>query len=129
MIHHKTKPIIILLNNAGYTIERVIHGAKQSYNDIFPCNYSHMLKLFGMPEKQANESYHKASTRQELQEIFAKPVFHNPPNLQIVEVMMDAFDSPWRLVAQIGMKGPETIKKMKEGGFDVPDSLYKDGVA
>ncbi|KAF1350921.1 thiamine diphosphate-binding protein [Delphinella strobiligena] len=50
MISHSTRPIILLINNAGYTIERVIHGAKQSYNDISPWNYSHALRLFGMNE-------------------------------------------------------------------------------
>jgi len=29
MIKHNLKPIIMIINNNGYTIERVIHGAKQ----------------------------------------------------------------------------------------------------
>ena len=28
------KPIIFLINNAGYTIEKYIHGQKAKYNDI-----------------------------------------------------------------------------------------------
>ena len=30
------KPVIFLLNNDGYTIERLIYGADSSYNDINP---------------------------------------------------------------------------------------------
>lgn len=125
MVHHKMKPIIILINNAGYTIERVIHGARQSYNDIFQCDYSHMLKLFGMSEKEADESYHKATTKDEVREILSKPELQNPSRVQVVEIVMDTFDSPWRLVGQLAMRGESSIKKMKEGGFDVPDSFLK----
>ena len=28
------KPIVFLLNNSGYTIERYIHGENAKYNDI-----------------------------------------------------------------------------------------------
>jgi indolepyruvate decarboxylase len=34
MLRDGLKPIIVLLNNGGYTIERAIHGAEQPYNDI-----------------------------------------------------------------------------------------------
>ena len=34
MLRYDMKPIIILLNNSGYTVERAIHGATQKENDI-----------------------------------------------------------------------------------------------
>jgi indolepyruvate decarboxylase len=34
MLRDGLKPIIILLNNDGYTVERAIHGTEQAYNDI-----------------------------------------------------------------------------------------------
>lgn len=34
MLRDGQKPVIFLLNNAGYTVERAIHGAQQRYNDI-----------------------------------------------------------------------------------------------
>jgi pyruvate decarboxylase len=34
MIRVGVKPIIFLLNNKGYTIERYLHGEKRKYNDI-----------------------------------------------------------------------------------------------
>ena len=34
MLRDKQKPLILLLNNEGYTVERAIHGPEQRYNDI-----------------------------------------------------------------------------------------------
>lgn len=34
MMHHKLNPIIFVLNNRGYTIERYLHGMTRKYNDI-----------------------------------------------------------------------------------------------
>ena len=45
MIRTGVKPIIFLLNNSGYTIERYLHGEKRKYNDISTW-YAHPLPLF-----------------------------------------------------------------------------------
>lgn len=45
MIRNHLKPIIFLLNNDGYTIERVI--CDQPYNDIQPWHYHKLLDVFG----------------------------------------------------------------------------------
>ncbi len=34
MLRDKQNPLILLLNNEGYTVERAIHGPEQRYNDI-----------------------------------------------------------------------------------------------
>jgi len=34
MMHLGLKPIIFVLNNGGYTIERFLHGPTRSFNDI-----------------------------------------------------------------------------------------------
>ena len=34
MMRHNLKPIIFVLNNSGYTIERYLHGKERKYNDI-----------------------------------------------------------------------------------------------
>ncbi len=39
------KPIIFVLNNSGYTIERYLHGEKRKYNDITNW-YVHLLYCF-----------------------------------------------------------------------------------
>jgi indolepyruvate decarboxylase len=45
MIRHRLKPVIFLLNNDGYTIERVI--VDRPYNDIQPWRYHKLVEVFG----------------------------------------------------------------------------------
>jgi indolepyruvate decarboxylase len=40
-------PVIIVVDNDGYTIERVIHGAEQAYNDIARWDWTAAPALFG----------------------------------------------------------------------------------
>jgi TPP-dependent 2-oxoacid decarboxylase len=47
MVRHKLTPIIFLLNNDGYTIERVIHGRTQAYNDVHAWDYAAFSQVFG----------------------------------------------------------------------------------
>ncbi|KAK3055544.1 hypothetical protein LTR09_003464 [Extremus antarcticus] len=126
MVKQNLPILIILINNAGYTIERVIHGARQSYNDIVPFNYKHMLPFFNMPEGEAEKCYHRAETKAELEEILAKDGVKKPQKVQVVEIVMDMLDVPWRLSSQIATRGPEAVKEMKEAGFKVRE-LQKSG--
>jgi pyruvate decarboxylase len=119
MIKHSLHPIIFLINNAGYTIERVIHGARCSYNDIVPFNYQHMLPFFNMPESEAAKNFHRAETKAELEEILAKESVIKPEKVQVVEIMMEMLDVPWRLSTQIATRGPEAVREMREAGFKV----------
>lgn len=117
MIAYGTKPIILLINNAGYTIERVIHGAKQQYNDITPWNYAHALQLFGMSEEEAKKSYFRTETKEELNAVFSKTEFESPKNVMLVEIMMEPLDAPWRLVEAVALRGEDTKRGMQEAGF------------
>jgi len=45
MIRYGLKPIIFLINNDGYTIERVI--CDHPYNDIQPWRYHKLVEVFG----------------------------------------------------------------------------------
>jgi indolepyruvate decarboxylase len=45
IIRNSLKPVIFLINNDGYTIERVI--SDHSYNDIQPWHYHKLLDVFG----------------------------------------------------------------------------------
>jgi indolepyruvate decarboxylase len=45
IIRHGLKPVIFLLNNDGYTIERVI--CDRAYNDLQPWKYHQMVDVFG----------------------------------------------------------------------------------
>jgi len=45
MIRNKLKPVIFLINNEGYTIERVV--SDRTYNDIQPWQYHKLVEVFG----------------------------------------------------------------------------------
>lgn len=47
MLRDGLKPIIVLINNDGYTIERSIRGATQRYNDIAPWQWSRLPQALG----------------------------------------------------------------------------------
>ena len=42
LIRWNLKPYLFVLNNDGYTIERLIHGEKAGYNDIQPWKHSNI---------------------------------------------------------------------------------------
>jgi len=84
MVKQGLQPIILVINNAGYTIERVIHGARQSYNDIVPFDYKHMLPFFNMPESEARQNFHRAENKAELEEIFELERVREPKTVQVV---------------------------------------------
>jgi indolepyruvate decarboxylase len=39
MVRYGVSPIVVLINNQGYTIERAINGPRAAYNDIAPWNW------------------------------------------------------------------------------------------
>lgn len=104
MIKQGLAPIILLINNAGYTIERVIHGAHQTYNDIAPFDYSHMLSFFNMPAEEAKKNFHRCETKTELEEVLELDSVRQPKAVQVVEIVMNKLDVPWRLSAQIATR-------------------------
>lgn len=46
LLHRGLKPIIFLLNNKGYTIERYILGMESAYNDIANWRYAELARVF-----------------------------------------------------------------------------------
>lgn len=50
MIRKRLNPIIFVICNDGYTIERYIHGMDATYNDIGKWNYKELLPTLGAEE-------------------------------------------------------------------------------
>ncbi len=86
VMRHKLTPIVFLLNNSGYTIERVIHGEKMQYNDIQPWNYAQLPHIFG-----DNAWSIQVRTEDELAGALSK-IEHD--KMCFIEVMMDKNDCP-----------------------------------
>ncbi len=96
ILRHKLTPIIFLLNNDGYTIERVIHGMKMPYNDVQPWDYAALPKVFG-----DNVVSMVVETELELEEALAD-CKKNRDKLCFIELKMIREDCP------------ETLRKLGE---------------
>jgi pyruvate decarboxylase len=98
MIVHDLKPIIFVLNNRGYTIERWLHGKHRKYNDVANWKYTSLLDVFSnSPGKTKSYS---VSTKEELDKLLLDPEFADTQKMQLVEVHMDQLDAPIGLINQ-----------------------------
>ena len=92
MIRHDLKPIIFVICNEGYTIERYIHGMDASYNDIQQWKYKELVSVFGGdPRKQKT---YQVKTKQEAEDLFNNKEFAKAEHLQFVELYMPKEDAP-----------------------------------
>jgi indolepyruvate decarboxylase len=92
MLRDGQKPLILLLNNEGYTVERAIHGPEQRYNDIALWNWTQIPQALSLncqaqswrvtETVQLREVLELASRRQRL--TFVEVVL---PKLEIPELL------------------------------------------
>jgi pyruvate decarboxylase len=92
MIREKLNIIIFIINNEGYTIERVIHGRKEAYNDVPFWRHAQALHYFGDDEEHAKKNTFTAKTCGELQEVLANENIQNGEGVRLVEVAMGRED-------------------------------------
>lgn len=90
-LREKLTPIIFVINNNGYTVEREIHGATEQYNDIPMWDYQNLPFVFGGTSK--NVSVYKVTTENELDKAMTSARQDNT-RLQWIEVIMDQDDVP-----------------------------------
>jgi pyruvate decarboxylase len=104
-IRHGLTPIILLLNNDGYLIEKLIHGPHRSYNNYQMWEYSKTLTYFGgHPEINKKKGYTpapigleaKVSTRKEFEEAMVK-ANEQKDHIHFLEIIMPQFDAPLEL--------------------------------
>ena len=87
MLRHDCKPVIFLINNGGYTIERGYMGKTADYNDIAPWAYSKLPKVF-RPDTTAQSFVVK--TVADLEKALSAP----NDRLVFIESVMDPYDAP-----------------------------------
>ena len=105
MIRKDVQPIIFVLNNSGYTIERHLHGWERKYNDISNWKWTALLSVFqGSTDTPKGKSY-TVSTKSELDSLLNDPTFAKAEEIQLVEVMMPQHDAPRSLQVQAEMSG------------------------
>ncbi|KIY74163.1 pyruvate decarboxylase [Cylindrobasidium torrendii FP15055 ss-10] len=98
------KPIIFLLNNTGYTIERYLHGKTRKYNDIVNWKWTSLLSVLGDEDGTKSQSY-TVNDRTELSNLLDTPEFARADKCQLVEVMMPMHDAPRALEVQAELSG------------------------
>ncbi|CAO1631117.1 unnamed protein product [Sympodiomycopsis kandeliae] len=124
MIRQGLCPIIFVLSNSGYEIERNLHGPERSYNDIQPYNHSLLLDTLSLPsggngkdnsaatsgdpvptshakdKTPSKKKYHSVRTKQELDTLLKDEEFNKADCIQLVEVFMLRGDAPRALKGQ-----------------------------
>jgi len=83
MVRQRIHPVIFVLNNDGYQVERAIHDGP--YNDIHPWNYHLFPQIFNGGWGQ------RVETEDQLERAFKKAEAE-PNALSLIEVMLDRWD-------------------------------------
>lgn len=94
ILREKQKPIIVLLNNRGYTIERYILGMDREYNDIADWAYHKLPQVFVPGTEMVS---YTARTEDELADAFA--AINNSDQGAFLEIHLDPEDAPAGLQA------------------------------
>ncbi|KAJ6118245.1 pyruvate decarboxylase [Penicillium samsonianum] len=97
IVRHSLTPIIFVICNSGYTVERLIHGERQVYNDIQPWVHRLLPAAFGA----APGAYqtHRVETREHLQALWSCESFSDCSVLQLIELCVAQNNAPSNLVA------------------------------
>ncbi|CAF2702371.1 unnamed protein product [Rotaria sp. Silwood2] len=117
MLRFKTNLVIILLNNDGYTIEKLIHGRDRAYNNIQKWRYHKSFEYFGDGLKQTREQAitgftGMVETREEFEKAMTQ-VLKETDKIHFVEVVMPPMDAPKSLILTI--EGTREYKKRERG--------------
>ncbi|EAN4059474.1 alpha-keto acid decarboxylase family protein [Salmonella enterica] len=89
MLRDGQAPVILLLNNDGYTVERAIHGAAQRYNDIASWNWTQIPPALNAAQQAECWRMTQAIQLAEVLERLARP-----QRLSFIEVMLPKADLP-----------------------------------
>jgi indolepyruvate decarboxylase len=99
ILRHDHKPVIFLINNGGYTIERGYLGKTESYNDVANWSYADLPKVF-RPDTAARSFVVK--TGEDLQKALSAP----NDTMIFVESIMHPHDAPAAVITSSN-KGAE----------------------
>jgi len=87
ILRHDHKPVIFLINNGGYTIERGYLGKTETYNDIANWAYAALPRVF---RRDTSARSFVVKSGSDLQEALSAP----NDTLIFVESIMDPYDAP-----------------------------------
>ncbi len=84
-VRYGFKPIIFVINNGGYAIERAIHGPEQGYNDVSMLwDHQRLLEFFGARRDTGIVGKSRAcKTVEELEKVLGDDDFGNGDSIQV----------------------------------------------
>ncbi len=123
ILRNNLKPVIFLLNNHGYTIERAILGRNSSYNDINAWRYPELPRVLDLHHEAACFT---VATEGELTQALAAA--GSADKLVFIEVMLEPEDAPAALKElgglyadfEYGPRGPQREPGLRLGGPERP---------
>jgi indolepyruvate decarboxylase len=95
-------PVIVVVNNDGYTVERAIHGKTAPYNDIVSWKWTDVPNALGVADHLA----FRAQTYGELDDAFTAAAEHQD-RMVFVEVVLPRLEIPHLLGQLVGSMSPE----------------------
>lgn len=88
---YNVKPTVLLLNNEGYSVERIVMGPTRSYNDIQPnWQWTKLLEAFGDIKRDT------ISMRVDSINSLEKALNNEQDKLKFIEIGLEKMDVPWR---------------------------------
>ena len=99
-------PVIVVVNNDGYTIERAIHGKTAHYNDIVSWSWTDLPNALGV----TNHLVFRAQTYGELDDALTAAADHRD-RLVLVEVVLPRLEIPDLLSELVGPMSPEGAQR------------------
>ena len=108
MLRHDYKPVIFLINNGGYTIERCWLGKTSRFNDVADWAYADLPKVF---RRDTTARSFVVKTASDLEKALSAP----NDTLIFIEAVMDPFDAPVQVISSgnngadidYGPRGPQ----------------------
>ncbi|MUL83801.1 MULTISPECIES: alpha-keto acid decarboxylase family protein [unclassified Mycolicibacterium] len=82
-------PVVVVVNNDGYTVERAIHGVTAEYNDITGWRWTELPAALGVPDART----FRVSTYGELDDALTAAAA-TPERMVFLEVMLGRMDIP-----------------------------------
>ncbi|CAG7972571.1 unnamed protein product [Penicillium salamii] len=92
-----TLGVSFVICNNGYTVERLIHGEKQIYNDIQPWDHRLLPAVFGAAP--GTYQTHRVESTADLEALWRCASFTDCSVLQLIELCVAQEDAPSNLVA------------------------------
>ncbi len=89
MLRDGLRPLILLLNNEGYTVERAIHGPEQRYNDISLWNWTQIPQALNL---DCQAECWKVTNASQLNDALTRAT--RDDKLMLLEVMLPKMDIP-----------------------------------